>query len=201
MRWSPTRFTPLAAASALAVLGLAACQPYQFRGHMRQDPKPAPDFTLTDHTSQPFRLSEQADKVNVLFFGFTSCPDICPTTLSKLSSVMDELGEAADDVQVVMVTVDPERDTVEKMATYVTAFGPQFTGVRGDRYDLDPVYRDYGVFAERRDLPDSALGYTIDHSGYLYIIDKQGRWRATFSHNDAMEDIASDLLQLTKESS
>ncbi|RRR65766.1 MAG: SCO family protein [Candidatus Viridilinea halotolerans] len=184
----------------LALASLGACGRAPELKGTRLDPAlPAPDFTLTDHTGQPFTLSEQQDKVVLLYFGFTSCPDICPIELSNLATVKRELGAAAADVEVAMITVDPERDLPERLAIYVTHFDPAFIGLHGEPEELAPIYRDYGVHVERRDMPQSAMVYTIDHSGFVYLIDKAGRWRTLYAHNTPAADIVSDLRILVRE--
>lgn len=185
---------------AVLVAALAACAaPAQLKGTVIEPAKPAPDFTLTDEQGQPFTLSGQQGKVVVLFFGFTSCPDICPAELSNLAAATRQLGADAGEVQVALVSLDPERDTSERLSQYVTAFDPSFKGLRGATATLDPIVKDYGVFYERRELPESALGYTIDHSGFVYVIDKAGRWRLVFAHGTPAADIAADLQVLVRE--
>lgn len=184
----------------LALTSLAACGgPPQLKGTALEPANPAPDFTLTDEQGQPFTLSEQQGKVVVLFFGFTSCPDICPAELSNLAAAMRQLGDAGKDVQVALVSLDPERDTSERLGQYVTAFDPSFKGLRADKATIDPIVKEYGVFYEKRELPDSALGYTIDHSGFVYVIDKAGRWREVLAHGTPVEDIVADLKALAGE--
>lgn len=163
-------------------------------------PESAPDISLTSTDGAPFRISEQRGKVLLIFYGFTSCPDICPTTLSDLANAYRRLNEReAEQVQVVMVTVDPERDTPERLARYVTSFHPSFMGVTGTQAEIEAAMQPYGVYAERRDLPNSALGYTMDHSPYVYVIDRAGNWREFFGMEDTPEEIASDLALLARE--
>jgi protein SCO1/2 len=135
----------------------------------------------------------------VLFFGFTSCPDICPTELSNLAAATRQLGDDAKGVQVIFVSLDPERDTAERLSQYVTAFHPSFKGLRSDKATIDPIVKEYGAFYERRELPDSALRYTIDHSTFTYVIDKAGRWREVLAYGTAVEDIVADLRALARE--
>ncbi len=185
---------------ALALLALAACGgPPQLKGTALEPAEPAPDFTLTDEQGQAFTLSAQQGKVVVLFFGFTSCPDICPAELSNLAAATRQLGDAAKDVQVALISLDPERDTSERLGQYVSAFDPSFKGLRGDKATIDPIVKDYGVFYEKRELPGSALGYTVDHSGFVYVIDKAGRWREVLAHGTAVADIVADLRALAGE--
>lgn len=184
----------------LIMMALAGCAASpQLKGTVIEPPKAAPDFTLTDEQGQPFTLSEQQGKVTVLFFGFTSCPDICPAELANLAAATRQLGDDAQAVQVALISLDPERDTVERLGQYVTAFHPSFKGLRGDTATIDPIVKDYGVYYERRDLPESALRYTIDHSGFVYVIDKAGQWREVLAHGTPVEDIVADLRALARE--
>jgi protein SCO1/2 len=183
----------------LSAIALSSCgEPYRFRGTMIEPPNDAPDFTLSDQHGQPFRLSEQRGKVVVLYFGFTSCPDICPTTLADLAAVRRELGADAEHLQVALITVDPERDTQERLARYMQAFDPTFIGLRPTQAELPVVLKAYGATAIRRELPGSALGYTMDHSGFMYVIDQAGRWREVFAHGSEITDITSDLRQIIR---
>jgi protein SCO1/2 len=184
--------------SALMALLSACGQPHEFKGTVLDPVEPLKDFTLTDQYNQQFTLSEQKGKIVLLFFGFTSCPDFCPTTLSDLAQVMTELGEDAAKVQVVMVSTDPERDTPERMAKYMSAFNPSFIGLTPSEEQLAKVAKDYGVMIERRELPDSPLGYTVDHSVYTYVIDANGNWRQLYSYGTYPKDIVADLRELIK---
>lgn len=177
---------------------LVACGQYQWRGTVIEPPNTAADFTLTDQHGQPFRLSDQTGKVTVLFFGFTSCPDICPTAMADLAAAKRDLGRDGDNVQVALITVDPERDTNERLGAYVTAFDPSFIGLRGSQTELDAVMKAYGASAIRRELPGSALGYTMDHSGFMYVIDRNTKWREVFAHGTAPTDITNDLRYLAR---
>lgn len=182
----------------IALAGCGAASP-QLKGTVIDPPKAAPDFTLTDQQGQPFTLSAQQGKVTVLFFGFTRCPDICPTELASLAAATRQLGDDAKDVQVVFVTLDPERDSAERLSQYVANFDPSFKGLRGDKATIDPIVKEYGASYERRDLPGSALEYTIDHSTWTYVIDKAGRWREVLAYGTAVEDIVADLRALARE--
>jgi protein SCO1/2 len=187
-------------ALALVLLALAGCgAPIQLKGTAIEPPKAAPDFALTDEQGQPFTLSAHQGKVTVLFFGFTSCPDVCPTELGNLAAAMRQLGEDAKGVQVVFVSVDPERDTITRLHQYVTNFDPSFKGLWGEKAIIDPLVKAYGASYERRDLPGSALVYTIDHSAFTYVIDKAGRWREVFAFGTSVEDFVTDLRALARE--
>ena len=150
------------------------------------------DFQLTDHTGRPRTLADFRGKVVTLFFGFTRCPDVCPTTLAEMRDVLGKLGEDAKRVQVIFVTVDPERDTEALLAKYITAFDPSFIGLRGDAAQTAAVAKEFKVFFEKRagTTPDS---YTIDHTAGTYVIDPHGRLRLFVRHAQNPDPLVSDL--------
>ena len=128
----------------------------------------------------------------MVFFGFTHCPDICPTTLVDAAAVMKALGRDADRVQVLMVTVDPERDTPEVLSKYVPAFDPRFLGLYGDAAATQRAAKEFRIFYEKR--PGNAPGaYSVDHSGQSYVLDTQGRMRLFVRHDRIAQDLADDL--------
>lgn len=177
---------------------VASCGDYRFRGGIIDPPFEAPDFTLTDQFGQPFRLSEHRGKVVVIYFGFTYCPDLCPAALADVAAARRQLGADGDKVLGVFVSLDPERDTPERLTRYLAGFDKTFIGVRGTEAELAPIVEDYGVSYARRELPDSALKYTIDHSTFIYVIDPAGRWRVLFPHGMALDDMVSDLRYLVR---
>jgi protein SCO1/2 len=148
---------------------------------------------LTDHTGKPRRLEDFRGKAVVLFFGFTHCPDICPTTLADIAGAVKSLGPDAERVQVVMVSVDPERDTPEALAKYVTAFDPRFLGLRGDLAATKKAASEFKIYFEKRKQGES---YTVDHSGQSYVIDPEGRLRLLVRHDRIAQDLAADLRTL-----
>jgi protein SCO1/2 len=151
---------------------------------------------LTDHTGRARKLEDFRGKAVVVFFGFTHCPDVCPTTLAELSQAIKQLGSDADRVQVLFVTVDPERDTRDVLAKYVTAFDPRFLGLYGDATATQRVAKDFKVYFEKRKTGDS---YSVDHSGQSYVIDPQGRLRLFVRHDRIASDLPDDLRTLLKE--
>jgi protein SCO1/2 len=153
---------------------------------------------LTDHAGRPRHLEDFRGKAVVLFFGFTHCPDVCPTTLADTAQALKQLGEDAQRVQVLMVTVDPERDTPEALARYVTAFDPRFLGLRGDPAATQRAAKEFKVYFEKRKSGD---GYSVDHSGQSYVIDPQGRLRLLVRPERIAEDLAPDLRTLLRASS
>ena len=152
------------------------------------------DFELTDHTGKRRTLADYRGKVVALFFGFAQCPDICPTTLSDLAQVKQQLGVDGDKFQVLFITVDPERDTQEVLAGFVPAFDSSFVALRGDKAEIDKVTKDFKVFAQKVAGKDSG-NYTIDHTAATYVYDTQGRIRLFVRHGQTLSLIA-DVKQL-----
>lgn len=175
-------------------------QTYTFHGSVIDPPVAAPELALTDHNGQPYRLSEQEGKVVLIFFGYTNCPDVCPLTLSEYKQIKNDLGDSAENVEFVFISVDPERDTVERLREYVPLFDPAFIGLTGERAELEPVWKDYGVYQARQET-DSAAGYLVDHSSRIYVIDKNGNWRETFSFGMDTDLMAQDVDALLRENS
>jgi len=152
------------------------------------------DFELTDHTGKRRTLADYRGKVVALFFGFAQCPDICPTTLSDLAQVKQQLGVDGDKFQVLFITVDPERDTQEVLAGFVPAFDSSFVALRGDKAEIDKVAKDFKVFAQKVAGKDGG-NYTIDHPAATYVYDTQGRVRLFVRHGQTLSLIA-DVKQL-----
>jgi protein SCO1/2 len=155
----------------------------------------AKDFALTDHTGKPRTLADYKGKVVVVFFGYTQCPDVCPTTMAEMATVMQKLGPQADQVQVVFITLDPERDTRELLANYVPAFDKRFVGLRGTPEQTAKVAKDFKVFAEK--VPGQDPGsYTINHTAGSYVFDREGRLRLFIRHGGGADPIVHDIRQL-----
>ena len=133
------------------------------------------DFQLTDHEGRPRTLADFRGKIVVMFFGYTHCPDVCPTTLSELATVARELGPDAEKMQVLFVTVDPERDTPTLLKQYVPAFNPSFLGLRGEPDATLKVAKEFKIFYQKQTT--SGGGYTMDHSAGTYVFDREGRLR------------------------
>lgn len=152
----------------------------------------AKDFALTDHHGKARTLADFKGKAVVMFFGYTQCPDVCPTTMAEMASVMQELGPLADRVQVLFVTIDPERDTAALLAQYVPAFDPRFLGMVGDKAATEKVAKDFRIFYQK--VPGKEPGsYTMDHTAGSYVFDPQGRIRLFIRHGQGAAPIASDL--------
>ena len=163
-------------------------------GTLLTPPKELPAFTLQDQNGESVDLDRLRGQWTLLFFGYTHCPDICPDTLAVLNLTMKALPDPVrDDSQVMLVSVDPQRDTQEQLAQYVAYFNPQFVGARGDRDQLDTLTRALGVLYVHH-APDSNGNYAVDHSAAVVLLDPQARWSAVFSHlpHDP-EKLAADL--------
>lgn len=157
----------------------------------------ARDFALTDHTGKPRTLADYKGKAVLVFFGYTQCPDVCPTTMVEMADVMKELGPLASKVQVLFVTVDPERDTQELLSKYVPAFDPSFVGLYGDQAATDKVAKEFRVFYQK--VPGKTPGsYTMDHTAGSYVFDPEGHIRLFVRHGQGAAPIAHDLKLLLK---
>jgi protein SCO1 len=155
------------------------------------------DFALTDHNGQRRTLADFKGKVVTLFFGFTHCPDVCPTTLGEMAVVMKELGKDADRLQVLFVTVDPERDTAEVLKRYVPAFHPGFLGLTGSADDIARTAKEFKIFYQKQPLPNGG-GYSMDHSAGTYILDSEGRLRLFAQYGVGAPALLNDIRQLLK---
>jgi protein SCO1/2 len=185
----------IAAAISLVIL---FAKPPGFNGTSYSEPYPtAPKIELTKSNGETFRLSDQKGRIVLLFFGYTSCPDVCPTTLAELNLVMDDLGNKAESVEVVFVSVDPERDTPEKIQKYVEHFNPEFVGLSSPVEGLQSTWTNYDVYREKIES-DSALGYIVNHTARTYLIDADGNLRLSYGFQTPVKDIVSDLKTLLK---
>jgi protein SCO1/2 len=155
-------------------------------------------FTLADHNGMQRTLADFRGKVVVLFFGFTHCPDVCPITLAELSGAVRQLGPAGGNVQVLLVTIDPERDTPELLAKYVTAFNPQFLALRGNAEETARVAKEFKVIYQKVAGPRPE-NYAMDHSAGSYIFDRQGRLRLYVAYGRGADVFAHDIGLLLKQ--
>ncbi len=197
-------------AAAAALLGAAGAVAFLAYG-----PPPAPrvaytgeadvrsKFTLTDHTGRAVTEADFAGRWQLVFFGFTYCPDICPTTLAYMASVLDLLGDKADRVASLFITVDPERDTVPIMAEFVSAFHPRLIGLTGSAEQVAAAAEEFKVYYEKREDGTAPDGYLMSHSGYIYLMRPDGRFEAVFREGDQPPEQLVDeiLVRLEKEAS
>ena len=152
-------------------------------------------FALVDQRGNPADNSVFLGKPSLLFFGYTHCPDACPTTMAETKVAFAELGEKAADVQVIMISIDPERDTPEALAAYVQQFDPRFLGGTATLDEVTALASAYGVFFEKHE-GSVATGYLIDHSAQMLVVDRQGYTRMIFPYGLRGEDMATDLRYL-----
>ena len=170
-----------------------------FRTSVLEPPEPAPAFTLHSDTGKTIQLHDWRGSVVLLYFGYTSCPDVCPTTLAEFSEVKKQLGTAGQRLRVALVTVDPERDTPTRLRTYTRAFDTTFVGLTGPKATLAKVWKAYGVYVQSHRVPGSSEGYVVDHSATTFVIDAQGQLRLAIPFGTPIEDIRHDLqLLLTR---
>jgi protein SCO1/2 len=191
----PVLVGALAMAIGAGVLIGGLRKPFALHGILLQSPQPALNFTLNGHNGQAVSLADYRGQLVLLYFGYTTCPDVCPTTLADLHRARQALGSRGQDVQVLMVTVDPERDTVSVLAEYIAHFDPSFIGLTGTPNQIAEIATYYGIFYERKEA-DSALGYLVDHTATVLVIDRQGYGRVIFPYGTPAEEIAADLRYL-----
>lgn len=153
------------------------------------------DFKLTDHNGKTRTLSDFKGKEVVMFFGYTHCPDVCPTTMSDMAQALKLLGKDADKVQVLFVTIDPERDTQALLAQYVPAFNPGFLGLYGDEAATAKVAKDFRIFYQKHQSKNSQ-SYEVDHTAGTYVFDQAGHIRLFMKYGQGAESIAHDLKEL-----
>ena len=184
----------------IGVAVLVFAKPASFRGTTFGEPYPAaPEIVLGRLDGNSFRLSKMRGSVVLLFFGYTSCPDVCPTTLAELKLALAELDEEdAAQVKVLLVTVDPERDTPQRVQEYIDHFNPAFIGLSGSQVDLERIWTVYGVYREIVE-GTSAAGYILNHTARVTLIDQQGNMRVSFGFDTPVEDIVHDLKLILKQ--
>lgn len=163
-----------------------------------EPPREAPTFSLDGSNGKKLSLRDYLGKVVILEFGYTFCQEVCPVTLAHLTEVYKKLGSGARDVQLIYVTVDPKRDSPERLREHLAAFNPSFLGATGSPDDLAAVQKAYGVVARQVVSRNQALGYAVDHSSSLYLIGRQGKLRALVPFGTPVDDIVHDLDLLLK---
>lgn len=173
-------------------------RPYTFQGSLIEPPIKAPEIKLIDQDGQSFRLSDHHGKVVLVFFGYTNCPDVCPLTLSDFKLIKADLDEQTDQVSFVFVTVDPERDTQERLKAYLANFDPAFVGLTGSLSELESVWKAYGVYQAKQDT-GSAAGYLVDHTARTYAIDKNGDLRLTYPFEMERQALLEDVRHLIQD--
>jgi protein SCO1/2 len=184
------------AAIVLIIIGAVAWRyrPYAFHGMVMSSREYAPNFVLTSaHTGEKVSLRDFEDKIVLLYFGYTTCPDVCPATLRDVAAALDKMGRRAEDIQVLVITVDPDRDSPEIMADYVGHFDPTFMAlVPASAEETFAVATQYGIYYEKR-FYGSEAGYLMDHTATITLIDKDSYIRVLYPFGTTPGDLASDL--------
>ena len=177
-----------------AVAGYFLFRPQRFHGQLIEPPYPVPSFTLQS-SNGPVSLSDFKGKVVVLYFGYTSCPDVCPVTLATLHQALASLGSKANAVQVLFVSVDWKRDTTDVTANYVSHFDPSFTGLSGTQEQIDAVTKDLGIFY-LLNLPNQEGQYSVDHTASIRVLDHEGNLKLVWPDGLQPYEMAADLKAL-----
>lgn len=152
-----------------------------------------PDFVLQDGSGQTHTMADFRGKFSLVFFGFTNCPDVCPTTMSEVAQVMDDLGAEADRVQPLFISIDPERDRQQGLAEYVAAFHPAILGLSGDDAATKDAASSFKIYFGREEDSSATGGYTMSHSPGLYLIGPDGDWLRQFAYETPAAEILADI--------
>jgi protein SCO1/2 len=186
--------------SLLFLISIQACQTgsHTLHGSPYDPPSEAPEIVASNTTAATFRLSDQRGGPVLLFFGYTSCPDVCPATLGKMTWVFEQLGERADRATFAFISVDPQRDSLERLERHLEHFDPRFIGLRLEGQELAEVMEDYGVHASKATEGDGE-NYLVTHTARIFLIDSQGRLRTNYDFETPKEEILADLENLLQD--
>ena len=198
MKWIVWAVIGLTIGVLLAFLLLNWLRPYQYHGMEIAAETPVTNFELTGPGGEPVRLIDFRDQVVLIYFGYTFCPDVCPATMVELDDAMELLGNKAEDVQVLMITLDPQRDTYEQLESYVTHFNDDFIGLTGTEEELLTVTSPLGIFYEKHEGTPQT-GYLIDHTATVAALDKRGHMRLIYPFGTTGEEIAEDVKHLLRD--
>lgn len=195
---SPSYLRRLSLLAPLALLACSRSAAPQFNGVDLTGAAYARDFELSDVNEQPRRLADFRGRVLVVFFGFTQCPDVCPTTMGELRAVKEALGPAGDDVTPIFISVDPERDTPQLLRDYTAAFGPDFVALRGTLEQTEAVAKEFKAYFKKVPAKEGD-GYSVDHSAACYLFDRKGRVRVYSRYGAGTQQLLEDIKQLLAE--
>lgn len=192
----------------IALIAMALGAGLYFSGQVKRDNAPEASqgkadiggsFTLTDQNNQQVSDSQFRGKYMLVFFGFTSCPSICPVGMATLTQAMEQLGGDASKVQPIFISVDPEQDTPQRVKEFIENFHPSIVGLTGTPEQIKAVESAYKVYAAKSEDKNMPGGYNVDHSGFIYLMDKQGEYLAHFNYQDSAADIVKTVRQALKE--
>ena len=182
---------------------LTACSgslfgPPELNGTVYSEPRETPEFTLQSAAGEPVTAEDYRGKVVPIYFGYTFCPDVCPTTMANLARVQREVDDDGDEIQVLMITVDPQRDEAQVVQDYVASFHPTFIGLSGTEAQIATATEPFGVFYQAA-AGSSATDYLVDHTARVFVLDKSGALRVTYAYDTPVEDIIADMRVLVEE--
>jgi protein SCO1/2 len=186
---------PTLAGLMLFSTGCQIFSPYQYKGTLLSPPLAVADFELKDTNGQPFHLSDLEGKIALVYFGYTYCPDVCPLTMGDVKKALTDL-EDKDKVQVIFISVDPERDTPEVLTRYLQAFGPEFIGLTDDFEKVQQAMKSFGVYAEKENTGDSATEYLVSHTARLFLVTPDRKLLLMYPFGFQAEELHSDLVHL-----
>lgn len=194
---SPAISAHLKIFAVLAVV-LGSCSPASEHCATKGDPDVpiGGNFQLTDHSGQPVTNESYAGRYRIVYFGFTFCPDICPTELQSISTALDLMGEQATKVQPLFITIDPDRDDTEAMGAYLEHFHPSFIGLTGNPAEIEQAAHAYKIYYAKAPASEDPNDYTMNHSSFIYIMDCEGRYIRHLSQGASAEEIARALREL-----
>ncbi len=173
---------------------------YEYKGAVLDPPSPLPDFELKDTNEEPFHLSDVEGNITLVYFGYTFCPDVCPLTMWDVKKALKDL-EGNENVKVIFISVDPERDTPEVLERYLTVFGSDYIGLTDDFEKIETVMKPFGAFAEKEDVSDSAAGYLMSHTARLYLVSSEQELLLMYPFGFESDDLRSDLIYLLQQES
>ena len=184
----------------LTIIVLAACAPHEYTATVLDNPRPIENFTLTAHTGEQVSLNDSAGQWRVIYFGFTHCPDVCPTTMFEMRRVSEALDQQAEEVQFYMISVDPKRDSADTLGQYVTNFHPDFVGLRTeDPEQLAAVAQEFGIYYELSEPSgDDPTVYDVAHTASMLVVDPEGNLAAVIPDGTPADAITADLRALMK---
>lgn len=188
----------LALAALQGMVSACSAKAYSWQGTPYDPPQTAPEIRISNRSGPAYRLSEQDGVITLLYFGYTYCPDVCPATVAIISQVFESLDAAPDELQFIMISVDPERESPEEVAAYLRRFHPDFLGLWADRTELDKILSDYGIVAIR-EPSDNPETYLITHTARVFLIDQRGNLRAHYAFGTTPDAFISDLRYLREE--
>jgi protein SCO1/2 len=190
-------FLIFAIAIVAVIFGFIIEKPHTFRGSVIDPAVKAPNFNLESSQGGEYNLQNRTGKFVLIFFGYTFCPDVCPTTLFEMKEIKSRLKDKAEKIDFVFITVDPERDTQDQLSRYLDSFDQSFYGLTGSVEQLEAVWKEYGVYREIQET-DSPIGYLVDHTTRQYLVNAQGELEITYLYETPIDDIVADLNYLIK---